>query len=238
MQTAQLSGTQSSAFAFKRRRTIIACSYCRKRKIRCITTEQPPKNSCARCTRKNVPCEYVAISDPERDSIPHTPMLRVPAADSPAPPSEPDSAFSKPECAWALPFTAYHCSGVLARQPLVLPDSPQPFEIRPGYSVPSSYALHHHVHDLYLQQSTRSSSPTLQIPIISGDCATQNEYDDLQTVHARRYLTGLPRPSSTESVMAAYQAAAVEYPAEFEMSLVGNELPKYEWPSDSSGSRG
>ncbi|KAJ6535590.1 hypothetical protein B0H19DRAFT_1080053 [Mycena capillaripes] len=35
------------------------------RKIRCITSEQPPRNPCARCTKKRLACEYVAASEPD-----------------------------------------------------------------------------------------------------------------------------------------------------------------------------
>ncbi|KAJ7478286.1 hypothetical protein FB451DRAFT_1172621 [Mycena latifolia] len=60
-----------------RRRTILACSNCRKRKIRCITTEQPPKNPCARCVKKGLTCEYVAAPEGEEHltsaSRPQTP---------------------------------------------------------------------------------------------------------------------------------------------------------------------
>ncbi|KAJ7766298.1 hypothetical protein DFH07DRAFT_1058671 [Mycena maculata] len=55
-------------FALMRRRTIIACSNCRKRKARCITTEQPPKNPCARCVKRGVVCEYVSGAEPEYSS--------------------------------------------------------------------------------------------------------------------------------------------------------------------------
>ncbi|KAF8202726.1 hypothetical protein K438DRAFT_2015278 [Mycena galopus ATCC 62051] len=42
-------------------RTLVACYHCRKRKMKCITTEQPPKNPCKNCTVKRLPCEYVAV---------------------------------------------------------------------------------------------------------------------------------------------------------------------------------
>ncbi|KAJ6570869.1 hypothetical protein DFH09DRAFT_1079851 [Mycena vulgaris] len=47
------------------RRTIVACSNCRKRKIRCLTTEQPPKNPCARCVKRHLPCEYLGATEPD-----------------------------------------------------------------------------------------------------------------------------------------------------------------------------
>ncbi|KAJ7478283.1 hypothetical protein FB451DRAFT_1452594 [Mycena latifolia] len=78
MASAHPSHSQSPAAPFAismRRRTILACSNCRKRKIRCITTEQPPKNPCARCTKKGLSCEYVAAPDVEEHSSsrPQTP---------------------------------------------------------------------------------------------------------------------------------------------------------------------
>ncbi|KAF7358600.1 C6 finger domain [Mycena sanguinolenta] len=53
--------------AVQRRRTIMACVNCRRRKMRCITPEQPPKNPCARCTKKGLLCEYVP-ADQDDDS--------------------------------------------------------------------------------------------------------------------------------------------------------------------------
>ncbi|KAF8124278.1 hypothetical protein K438DRAFT_1977603 [Mycena galopus ATCC 62051] len=49
-----------------RRRVIIACTNCRKRKIRCITTEDPPQTPCNRCAKKNLQCEYITIAN-QRD---------------------------------------------------------------------------------------------------------------------------------------------------------------------------
>ncbi|KAJ7861447.1 hypothetical protein B0H14DRAFT_3445373 [Mycena olivaceomarginata] len=46
-----------------RRRVIIACAHCRKRKIRCITPEDPPQNPCGRCTKKGLKCEYITMAD-------------------------------------------------------------------------------------------------------------------------------------------------------------------------------
>ncbi|KAJ7698265.1 hypothetical protein B0H17DRAFT_1196855 [Mycena rosella] len=51
-----------------RRRSALACTNCRKRKIKCITTEQPPRNPCARCTKKNLACEYEGAAEPEYHS--------------------------------------------------------------------------------------------------------------------------------------------------------------------------
>ncbi|KAJ7023243.1 hypothetical protein C8F04DRAFT_1134854 [Mycena alexandri] len=42
----------------QRRRTLIACFNCRKRKVRCISAEKPPKVPCTRCRKHNLMCEY------------------------------------------------------------------------------------------------------------------------------------------------------------------------------------
>ncbi|KAJ6579300.1 hypothetical protein B0H10DRAFT_915212 [Mycena sp. CBHHK59/15] len=60
-QTSQAS-PHSKTFVVKQHRTIMACTNCRRRKIRCLTSEQPPINPCARCTKKNFQCEYVAVT--------------------------------------------------------------------------------------------------------------------------------------------------------------------------------
>ncbi|KAJ7466428.1 hypothetical protein FB451DRAFT_1260858, partial [Mycena latifolia] len=51
-----------------RRRTTLAYTACRKRKIRCIPTEQAPKSPCKRCTTRGLKCEYVAATDEDYSS--------------------------------------------------------------------------------------------------------------------------------------------------------------------------
>ncbi|KAJ6579233.1 hypothetical protein DFH09DRAFT_339250 [Mycena vulgaris] len=89
-------------FIALRRRTILACSNCRKRKIRCITTEQPPKNPCARCVKKHLPCEYVAAPEPDYSSstsasqTPEFPISDLPHADTGSGPSPPPMEWNQP----------------------------------------------------------------------------------------------------------------------------------------------
>ncbi|KAF7324544.1 Haloacid type II [Mycena kentingensis (nom. inval.)] len=45
------------------KRVAIACSNCRKRKVKCITTEDPPEHPCRRCTEKGLVCQYISVSD-------------------------------------------------------------------------------------------------------------------------------------------------------------------------------
>ncbi|KAJ6496187.1 hypothetical protein C8R45DRAFT_1132067 [Mycena sanguinolenta] len=89
----------------KRRRTIMACQTCRRRKIRCLTSEQPPINPCAYCKKKHITCEYVAVVDPDVCSSPS------PDGDVPESRAASSSASSSPVPACPLPG----------------PSSPQPF---------------------------------------------------------------------------------------------------------------
>ncbi|KAF7303972.1 Zn(2)-C6 fungal-type domain-containing protein [Mycena indigotica] len=49
-----------------RRRSIIACTNCRKRKTRCFSTEDFPENPCERCEERGLKCRYTTIND-QRD---------------------------------------------------------------------------------------------------------------------------------------------------------------------------
>ncbi|KAJ7624037.1 hypothetical protein DFH06DRAFT_1305206 [Mycena polygramma] len=53
---------------FTRRRVIIACTNCRKRRVKCLTPEDPPLNPCERCVKKGLRCEYVTVSDQRGES--------------------------------------------------------------------------------------------------------------------------------------------------------------------------
>ncbi|KAJ7858342.1 hypothetical protein B0H14DRAFT_2577755 [Mycena olivaceomarginata] len=69
------------------RRVIIACTNCRKRKIRCLTLEDTPVNPCDRCSKKGLKCEYVTITNQREDSESTNPPLeRGPSHSSSNPP--------------------------------------------------------------------------------------------------------------------------------------------------------
>ncbi|KAJ7047460.1 hypothetical protein C8F04DRAFT_8834 [Mycena alexandri] len=68
----------------RRRRAAIACRGCRHRKIKCETTEDPPRHPCARCTKRSLVCEYVAVDDEDPES-PVSPLPPNPYANAPAP---------------------------------------------------------------------------------------------------------------------------------------------------------
>ncbi|KAJ7937140.1 hypothetical protein B0H13DRAFT_199951 [Mycena leptocephala] len=67
-----MADTSSAALLNRRRRAMIACTNCRRRKIKCVTTEEPPRHPCARCTKRSLSCEYVAV-DEDYPTTPTTP---------------------------------------------------------------------------------------------------------------------------------------------------------------------
>ncbi|KAJ7189256.1 hypothetical protein C8R46DRAFT_1244902 [Mycena filopes] len=108
---------QPTPFVPRPRRTLIACTICRQRKVRCISTERPPKGPCARCKKKGLVCEYVATAPPEH---------------SPQTPEFPDESDAGSASASASP-QAFD-SGVMAPPPLPLPHPPH----RPRYPAAAS----------------------------------------------------------------------------------------------------
>ncbi|KAJ6570866.1 hypothetical protein DFH09DRAFT_1079848 [Mycena vulgaris] len=102
----------AAAFIALGRRTIVACSNCRKGKIRCLTTEQPPKNPCARCVKKHLPCEY---PEPDYSSSSTSQTSEFPISDLPhagsgaptrgTPPMTPPSFAGGRSMAPPLPYT-------------------------------------------------------------------------------------------------------------------------------------
>ncbi|KAF7316546.1 C6 finger domain [Mycena indigotica] len=65
--TSSASATTSKLFQ-KRRRAYIACSNCRKRKVKCITVSDADYRPCTRCSQKGLLCEYIAVTD-DPDSL-------------------------------------------------------------------------------------------------------------------------------------------------------------------------
>ncbi|KAJ7621307.1 hypothetical protein FB45DRAFT_1006633, partial [Roridomyces roridus] len=60
-----LPGALLPPFTIQRKRTHMACSNCRKRKIKCNNiNDKSEHNPCERCLRRRLECEYVAVSDP------------------------------------------------------------------------------------------------------------------------------------------------------------------------------
>ncbi|KAJ6537818.1 hypothetical protein B0H19DRAFT_1078937 [Mycena capillaripes] len=120
-------------FTVRRRRTIMACSYCRRRKIRCITTEQPPRNPCAYCTRKHLTCEYVAVVGADGYSESPTASPDLPVAELPDSSTASSSSPSPP--LWTPPVT----SATFSPRPHATPPlaHPRPLDRNTAYFNPS-----------------------------------------------------------------------------------------------------
>ncbi|KAJ7781336.1 hypothetical protein B0H16DRAFT_1710553 [Mycena metata] len=80
----------------RRRRATIACVNCRRRKVKCATTEDPPRNPCARCTKRSLVCEYVAVEEDDLES-PVSPLYPNPYTNAPAHyPNGPPTGYMPP----------------------------------------------------------------------------------------------------------------------------------------------
>ncbi|KAF7318679.1 C6 finger domain [Mycena chlorophos] len=96
-----------SALFTTRRRVIIACTNCRKRKIRCMTSEESPVNPCERCEEKGLRCEYVTITDQRRQKRTRTRARGLSSATaktgSPSPRDDREFEAHTPSPTWSLP---------------------------------------------------------------------------------------------------------------------------------------
>ncbi|KAJ7114944.1 hypothetical protein C8R44DRAFT_740282 [Mycena epipterygia] len=93
-------------FTMVRRRGVIACTNCRRRKIKCLTPDDPPKNPCQRCVKKGLKCEYLRVVDqddelPTPTSSTQTPQFATEGHRS-APPTS--AQYSKASHSGALPI--------------------------------------------------------------------------------------------------------------------------------------
>ncbi|KAJ7663568.1 hypothetical protein B0H17DRAFT_1143977 [Mycena rosella] len=69
----------SSKLFTKRRRAYVACTTCRKRKIRCVTVSDADYEPCTRCAQKGLKCEYATVSEYEEDSPTPSPDVHGPS---------------------------------------------------------------------------------------------------------------------------------------------------------------
>ncbi|KAJ7084582.1 hypothetical protein B0H15DRAFT_386469 [Mycena belliarum] len=56
-----------------RRRTYVACTHCRRRKIKCITDDLRLRKPCERCGRKGLQCRYLAVAEEQIPPCPRAP---------------------------------------------------------------------------------------------------------------------------------------------------------------------
>ncbi|KAJ7493909.1 hypothetical protein FB451DRAFT_1360565 [Mycena latifolia] len=73
----------SSPLRIKQRRAAMACTNCRRRKVRCLTTEWFPTQPCERCRRKRLTCEYLRVAEEEQHSNSASPSSDIFLSDLP-----------------------------------------------------------------------------------------------------------------------------------------------------------
>ncbi|KAF8163947.1 hypothetical protein K438DRAFT_1985055 [Mycena galopus ATCC 62051] len=203
------SGTRTpqneAPFATQRRRTLMACLNCRRRKMRCITTEQPPTNPCARCTKKGLSCEYAPADrddDPANQSSSGYPESTAHSARPPMPSDFSRGAGTAPP----LPYTG-----------------PPPSHMRPRYSGNAQYP------DLSLSDSgPGQQKPPAQYYPTRANNSTVNQAYNPQAAQAYQYMANYGPPAQP----AQYPPGSGGYPANFGgMPYYGDaSMPEHGWP--------
>ncbi|KAJ7260459.1 hypothetical protein B0H12DRAFT_1275638 [Mycena haematopus] len=214
----------NAPFARQRRRTIMACVNCRKRKIRCITTEQPPKNPCARCAKKGLPCEYVTA---EHDDDSPSQDFGSSAPPEPIPHQRPSSM--QPSSGPSMPASNDFSRGFRTAPPLPY-TGPPPQNRRPRYSG-SLYP------DLSLSGSASNEQP-LPVQYYSPSQTNNNPMvnQGYNPQAAQAYMANYGPPGTQPG---AYAPGHRGYIANYEqMQYYGGNttVPEYGSPSDQ-GSR-
>ncbi|KAJ6504946.1 hypothetical protein DFH09DRAFT_1439689 [Mycena vulgaris] len=219
----------------RRGRTLLACSHCRKQKIRCITTEQPPLHPCARCVKRKLTCTYVAVPDQEVDSPPDGGHPHRPGVDMVG--SEPELTLTHPwnahpaqsDPSWGYasslgpPFTSSWTSTPSApvwNQPPMYPTYGEPGPLTSNWSSQNPHMSGYPPH--YSQPQPLSPSPP------------NHEYE-LQAARARQYLTARrSHPSAGSATAIAAQHYSSSYPLHYgDMDFLGEAPPEDGWPPDA-----
>ncbi|KAJ6528261.1 hypothetical protein DFH09DRAFT_1413761 [Mycena vulgaris] len=213
----------------------MACSNCRKRKIRCKPTEQPPNNPCARCVKKNLTCEYVAAPEPAYYSrsatqTPERPVIDLPAAgQDPAPlaaPMRETPSVSPPTYSLggvpSFPYTGPPPLNLLSRAshyPVMhtAPANPTFAAWNQGSNNPESNRPYVHP-QYYAPSPSGSAQPYIHPQYVPGQPNTQYH---LQAAHEARH-PGAHASQSQPSFIEA-QPQYTEYPFDYTQFLNENE---------------
>ncbi|KAJ7097354.1 hypothetical protein C8R44DRAFT_949406 [Mycena epipterygia] len=235
-------------FPVSRRRTALACTNCKKRKIRCIAPEQPPINPCARCTRRRLTCEYVVNTEGDSPTPANQSLETGPShlRDVPMDPASPNMI-------WTPPMMAPNFSRNMA--PPLPYTGPPPLNRRPRYAAqplpdlgrPTRYSNQEPMHARHLnpppaasfqpstdprfgEQSIRHSSPSFPPAPIHGY--------DVQAAQAWQYLSTRVRPPPMPTNMAEQRYPSAPNAADEDgMSSGDTPMDEYfEWPPDSGSS--
>ncbi|KAJ6549067.1 hypothetical protein DFH09DRAFT_1281527 [Mycena vulgaris] len=182
----------------------------------CMTTEQPPKNPCARCVKKGLACEYVASPEPEYYSadprspdisasvqLPTTLMERM----STPPVTSPKSSRG-PSAAPPLPYTG-----------------PPPSNRRPRYAgAPLPNLVDSTASNGYINPQLLYSTPSAVDPryYVSAQppaaYAQEPQPYDLQAAKAQQYLAARAHSQSSQP-----------YPADYNSGQHSGTTPQYGW---------
>ncbi|KAF8148134.1 hypothetical protein K438DRAFT_1989316 [Mycena galopus ATCC 62051] len=210
-------------YATQRRRTMMACVNCRRRKMRCITTEQPPRNPCARCTKKGLNCEYVS-ADRDDDSSANQSSSEFPESSAhPArPPMPPPSRATQ---SWPNPSDFSRGPGTAPPLPYT---GPPPLHMRPRYSGNAQYP------DLSLSNSGpgQQNLPAQYYPTPATNSAVNQGYNP-QAGQAYQYMANYGPPAAQPG---HYPPGNGGYPPNFGgMPYYGDaSMPEQGWPPHSS----
>ncbi|KAJ7448590.1 hypothetical protein FB451DRAFT_1288977 [Mycena latifolia] len=122
----------------RRKASSIACSSCRKRKIKCMPSSNDPHDPCARCLRRGFRCEYVTVSEQQQDAsessasrtgAPYTLTLNPIGGFEPSSP-----------CAYAPYLHPLHRPGFLPSPSIMCTHSPSAYPENVGQNAPRRYA--------------------------------------------------------------------------------------------------
>ncbi|KAJ6586477.1 hypothetical protein DFH09DRAFT_1143484, partial [Mycena vulgaris] len=130
-----------------RRRTSIACSKCRKRKIKCTPSSDGPHDPCARCLRGGFQCEYVAVSEQVDQTAPGPSTPREGAHVTVPPPSgplhDPRGRSSWEDAFQRNPTSEFGDTEPPSYVPFPYARHPQPSAPHPSPSIPPSWLFGH-----------------------------------------------------------------------------------------------
>ncbi|KAJ7865364.1 hypothetical protein B0H14DRAFT_2734540, partial [Mycena olivaceomarginata] len=222
----------------KRRRTLMACAHCRRRKTRCITSEQPPTKPCANCTKKHLNCEYFAVDPDERaeSTFGSTRSITPPSPFyAGRPPSRnPSSGDSRPSSAGSdhLPAPTNPHGYLGSRSSFSEPSSFYPsyplYSAAPAPRAPHAFGLRAD----HERRRRSSRSDTYHPHVLPPPSLTSHGFD-LPADHARRYLLNHPNSASQLSLPGPGAHPAL-FPGE---DLWDCLLPSFGSPKNSQGSQ-
>lgn len=205
--------------------------------LQCITTEQPPTNPCARCTKQNLICEYVAAGErddssadrtdsgesPTNVGFPSRPTIGNPPITPPSfsagpttavPPSRPGSAqFSSMGSSHLIPGS--NRQSMYAASSRAVNDQYPPPSLA-GYTQTSQAPPHYYAsaHDI----TRPSSRPSIPSP----------SFYDVQAAHARQYLADSQTHPSQYQTNMGVQPPADGYGMDYSQFMVPDEfIPAY-----------